>query len=321
MFKEENLVLSTKHITKKFTVSRNRSLVACDNVSLNFYRGRTLGLVGESGCGKSTFMKMIVQMENPTDGKIFYRGRDITQLRGEALRQHRRRIQMIFQDPSSAFNPKMKIKEIICEPLINYGLIKKYERDAVARKYLQMVELDPGMLDRYPHNLSGGQRQRIGIARALTLEPEVIICDEATSALDVSVQKSIIELLSKLQREKNISIGFICHDIALVSQISHQIAVMYLGNVVEVIEGEKLINQAKHPYTKTLMGSVFYLDMDYEKKLNSVESEVPNALEAPEGCPFQTRCKKSMAKCRIEKPSLKKLDKEHYVACHFVNGA
>ncbi|QIB68011.1 ABC transporter ATP-binding protein [Aminipila butyrica] len=321
MFKEENLILSAKQVTKKFAASKDRSLVACDKVSLNFYKGKTLGLVGESGCGKSTFMRMMVQLEKPTAGNIFFHGKEVTELRGEALRQHRRRIQMVFQDPASAFNPKMKIKDIICEPLINYGLIKRRERDQVARKYLQMVELDPELADRYPHNLSGGQQQRIGIARALTLEPEVIICDESTSALDVSVQKSIVDLLHKLQQEKHISIGFICHDIALVSQVSDHIAVMYLGNVVEVLEGKQMAEQICHPYSKTLMDSIFHLGMDYGKKMAGLEGEMPSALELPPGCPFQSRCSVCVEKCQTEKPDLKKLGEGHYVACHAVRGA
>jgi len=320
MLSEENLILETKQLTKKFKRARNCSFVACDSVSLKFYKGKTLGLVGESGCGKSTFMKTIVQMEK-AEGEILFHGKDITKLKGEGLRQHRRRIQMIFQDPSAAFNPKMKIRDIICEPLINYGEIKQRDRDLIAKKYLQMVELGPELSDRYPHHLSGGQRQRIGIARALTLEPEIIICDEATSALDVSVQKSIIELLVKLQKEKGITMGFICHDINLVGQVSHQIAVMYFGNIVEVIAGRDLKDNAKHPYTKTLMDSVFYLDMDYKKNMGATGEEASGLLDFSHGCAFQNRCRVCSEKCRIEKPKLKRLNEEHYVACHFVSGA
>ena len=228
MSKQRELVLETKHLTKKFPASNNRTLTACEDISLQFYKGETLGIVGESGCGKSTFMKMIVQLEQPTEGEVLFHGEDLTKLKGEKLRQNRQHIQMVFQDPSAAFNPKMKIRDIICEPLLNFKKIKKSEKDAVARKYLELVELPGDFADRYPHNMSGGQRQRIGIARALTLEPELIMCDESTSALDVSVQKTVIELIVKLQKEKNISIGFICHDISLMGQMAHQVAVMYL---------------------------------------------------------------------------------------------
>ena len=202
MSETQELILEAKHVTKKYPASGGRMLTANNDVSLKMYRGRTLGVVGESGCGKSTFMRMVVSLEEPTEGEILYRGSDITKLKGEKLRQHRQNIQMVFQDPSAAFNPKMKVMDIICEPLLNFGRIKRSEKEAEARRLLEMVELPGDFALRYPHNMSGGQRQRVGIARALALEPEIIICDEATSALDVSVQKTIIELLVKLQKEK-----------------------------------------------------------------------------------------------------------------------
>lgn len=316
MSKERELVLETKHLTKKFPASNNRTLTACDDISLQFYKGETLGIVGESGCGKSTFMKMIVQLEQPTEGEVLFHGEDLTKLKGENLRQNRQHIQMVFQDPSAAFNPKMKIRDIICEPLLNFKKIKKSEKDAVARKYLELVELPGDFADRYPHNMSGGQRQRIGIARALTLEPELIMCDEATSALDVSVQKTVIELIVKLQKEKNISIGFICHDISLMGQMAHQVAVMYLGNIVEVLPGKGLGENAMHPYTKALMASIFDLHMDYSKPIESIESEIPSPLDVPPGCPFQNRCEHCMDKCTKEKPKLKDVGDMHKVACH-----
>lgn len=316
MSKQRELVLETKHLTKKFPASNNRTLTACDDISLQFYKGETLGIVGESGCGKSTFMKMIVQLEQPTEGEVLFHGEDLTKLKGEKLRQNRQHIQMVFQDPSAAFNPKMKIRDIICEPLLNFKKIKKSEKDAVARKYLELVELPGDFADRYPHNMSGGQRQRIGIARALTLEPELIMCDESTSALDVSVQKTVIELIVKLQKEKNISIGFICHDISLMGQMAHQVAVMYLGNIVEVLPGKGLGENAVHPYTKALMASIFDLNMDYSKPIESIESEIPSPLDAPPGCPFQNRCEHCMDKCTKEKPKLKDVGDMHKVACH-----
>ena len=205
MSKEKELILEAKHVTKKFPLTKGKELIANDDVSLKFYKGQTLGIVGESGCGKSTFMRMMVQLEQPTSGEILFKGKDITKMKGEELRKNRRNVQMVFQNPSTSFNPKMKVGDIICEPLMNFGLIKKKEKDAVARKYLEMVELPGDFADRYPHNMSGGQRQRVGIARAIALEPEIIFCDESTSALDVSIQKAILELLVKLQKEKNIS--------------------------------------------------------------------------------------------------------------------
>ncbi len=363
MSKGNEVVLELKNVTKKFKTHNNNMLTACRDISLNFYKGQTLGIVGESGCGKSTLMKMIMQLEEPTDGEIIYRGQNITKLRGEKLRLNRRNIQMVFQDPTTSFNPRMKIRDIICEPLINFGLIKRCERDEVVKKYLDMVELSEDFLHRYPHNMSGGQRQRIGIARALALNPEVIIFDESTSALDVSIQKSIflhryphnmsggqrqrigiaralalnpeviifdestsaldvsiqksiLELITKLQRENDITIGFVCHDIALVTQICHQVVVMYLGNIVEIIPGEKLYKYATHPYTKTLISSVFDLNMDFSKKIDCISGDVPSPIDRPIGCPFENCCESAMEICKKQIPKLRELSKNHYIACH-----
>ncbi|MCD8149013.1 MAG: ABC transporter ATP-binding protein [Clostridiales bacterium] len=310
------LILEAKHITKKYPASNHRTLTANNDVSLNIYKGQTLGIVGESGCGKSTFMRMVVSLEQPTEGEILFHGKDITKLKGEELRLHRQNIQMVFQDPAAAFNPKMKIMDIICEPLLNFNRIKKSEKEATARKLLEMVELPGDFATRYPNNMSGGQRQRVGIARALALEPEIILCDEATSALDVSVQKTIIELLVKLQKEKDIAFGFICHDMALVQAFAHQVAVMYLGNIVEVLPGNKVANHAMHPYTQALIGVVFDLNMDFDKPIESIESEAPSPVDVPPGCPFQNRCEKCMARCKEERPLLVQTEENHQVACH-----
>ena len=228
------VVLEIKNLTKKFAVDGGRFLTACDNISLKAYAGQTLGIIGESGCGKSTLVRTVLQIHPATSGEVIFEGQDILKLRGEAARQNRRKIQMVFQDPAAAFNPKMKVKEIVTEPLLNFGLIKNSEVDAKAAELLQMVELPVEFMDRYPHNMSGGQRQRLGIARALSLEPKIVVCDEATSALDVSVQEKICELLVRLQKEKGITYLFICHDIGLVDLMCHQVAVMYLGNVVGI---------------------------------------------------------------------------------------
>lgn len=316
MSERPELILEAKHVTKKYPASNHRVLTANNDVNLKMYRGRTLGIVGESGCGKSTFMRMVVSLEAPTEGEILYKGQDITQLKGEALRLHRQNIQMVFQDPAAAFNPKMRIMDIICEPLLNFKRIKRSEKEAVARKYLEMVELPGDFAARYPHSMSGGQRQRVGIARALALEPEIIVCDEATSALDVSVQKNIISLLVKLQREKNITFGFICHDMALVQSFAHQVAVMYLGNIVEVLPGEKVGTGCLHPYTQAMVGAIFDLNMDFSKPIESIESEAPSPLNVPAGCPFQNRCGRCMEICRQERPVLREVAADHQVACH-----
>jgi oligopeptide/dipeptide ABC transporter ATP-binding protein len=309
------LILEAKHVTRRFPVAGNKTLTACNDVSLSLYRGQTLGLVGESGCGKSTFMRFIVQLDKPTEGEILYKGQDITKMKGEELRRNRRNIQMVFQDPMGSFNPRMKIKDILCEPLLNFNLIKRSERDSKARELLAMVELPGDFADRYPHSMSGGQRQRVGIARALALEPEIIVCDEATSALDVSVQKNIIQLLTKLQREKNIAIGFICHDIGLVAAFAHQVAVMYLGNIVEILPGAA-VREAKHPYTQALLESVFDLDMDFSRPIQTLSGEVPSPLDVPPGCPFQNRCQHCMEICTNERPQLQEVAPKHQVACH-----
>ena len=304
MSEKREVILEAKHVTRRFAASHGRTLLANNDINLKMYKGETLGLVGESGCGKSTFMRFLVSLDTPSEGEILYRGTDITKLKGEELRNNRQNIQMVFQDPTLSFNPKMNIRDIVCEPLMNFKKIKKSEKDAVCRKLLEMVELPGDFADRYPHNMSGGQRQRVAIARALALEPEIVVLDEATSALDVSVQKTVIELITKLQREKNITFGFICHDIALVQLVAHQVAVMYLGNLVEVLPGKDLDMKAMHPYTRALMGAVFDINMDFSKPIESIESEAPSPLDLPQGCPFQGRCEHCMDICKKENPHL-----------------
>ena len=316
MFENDEVILEAKHVTRRFAASGGRTLIANNDINLKMYKGKTLGLVGESGCGKSTFMRFLVSLDTPSEGQILYRGKDITKMKGEELRQNRQNIQMVFQDPSASFNPKMKIRDILCEPLMNFKRIKASEKDAAAKKLLHMVELPEEFADRYPHNMSGGQRQRVAIARALALEPEILIMDEATAALDVSVQKTIIELVSKLQKEQQITIGFICHDIALVQSVAHQVAVMYLGNLVEVIPGKDIADKSVHPYTRALMGAIFDIHMDFSKPIESIESEAPSPLDVPDGCPFQNRCEHCMEVCRQERPSLMELESGHSVACH-----
>ncbi len=253
---DKEILLSTDKVSKVFTLKDGQKFTACNEVSICLHKGETLGLVGESGCGKSTFVRTIMGLHPATSGKILFKGEDITNLTGEKRREMARHIQMIFQDPATAFNPKMRIKDIICEPLRNFAKVSDKEAETRAVDLLHQVELAPEIALRYPHELSGGQRQRIGIARALILEPEIIVCDEATSALDVSVQDSIAKLLARIQREKGVSYIFICHDLALVSLISHRVMVMQKGNIVEELPGDKM-QECKHPYTKKLLDSVF----------------------------------------------------------------
>jgi len=291
------------------------------DINLNIDEGEYVAIMGPSGSGKSTLMNIVGCLDKPTEGEIIYHGRDITKLKGRALWEERQHIQMVFQDPSTSFNPKMKVRDTVCEPLLNFGRIRPSEKDAVARRLLEMVELPGDFADRYPHNMSGGQRQRVAIARALALEPEIIVMDEATSALDVSVQQNIIELITKLQREKDITIGFICHNLGLVQAFAHQIAVMYLGNIVEIMPGEDIANEGCHPYTKALLDSIFDVKMDFSKKIEPIKGEAPSPLDVPTGCPFQDRCNCCMAICKEKKPVLRELEPGHEVACHlFADG-
>ena len=316
-------LLSVKNMKKTFQAnggmfSKKKFVHAVNDVSFDIYPGETFSLVGESGCGKSTTGKLIDHLITPDSGEIWFEGKEISRLSEKEMRPLRSDIQMVFQDPLASFDPKMKIVDILTEPLINFGKLKKSEKEAKARELLEMVELPGDFVDRYPHNMSGGQRQRISIARALSLEPEILVCDEATSALDVSVQESVIELLVRLQKEKNISMLFICHDLALIRSFAHQIAVMYLGNIVEVIPGEDVTEHAVHPYTQALLGAQFSIHMDPNQKIQSIESEAPSPLDVPKGCPFQNRCEHCTDRCKAEMPKLKEIAPGHEAACFYV---
>ena len=253
----KSLEASIKKVADVNEKSTNKKVIACDNINLKIRKGKTLGLVGESGSGKTTLVNMLMDLEKPTSGEILYHGRDISKFTKQEVWENRQNIQIVFQDPWSAFNPKMNVMKILTEPLMNYGRLKRSERKQKAIELLKMVDLPEEFVTKYPQNMSGGQRQRLGIARAISLEPEILICDEATSALDVSIQKNIVELLVKLQKEKNITMIFICHDIALIESFAHEIVVMYHGDVVEVIEGGQISEKAKHPYTKSLLSAIF----------------------------------------------------------------
>jgi peptide/nickel transport system ATP-binding protein len=314
--KQAPVVLEIKHLTKKFPVEDGRLLTACDDVSLEAYEGQTLGIIGESSCGKSTLVRCLLGIQPATSGEAIFNGRDILKAKGEEKRQNRRLIQMVFQDPNAAFNPKMLVKDILTEPLKNYGLIKSNEVDAKAAELLEMVELPAEFKDRYPHSMSGGQRQRLGIARALALEPKIVVCDEATSALDVSVQEKICELLCRLQREKDITFLFIAHDLGLVDLMCHQVAVLYLGNVMERIESGRIGEVCRHPYTKSLMKSVFKVAADERHKIDPLEGEIPSPLDLPQGCPFASRCEQCSDLCVNNKPQLREIAPGHWVACH-----
>lgn len=291
---------------------------AVDGVDFHIRRGETLGLVGESGCGKTTTGRCILQLERPTEGEIFFEGVDLTKLDQTALREFRRKIQVIFQDPYSSLNPRMKIGEMIDEPMHVHGI----EPDAQKRKQrvselLSICGLNPKMADRYPHEMSGGQRQRVGIARALSLKPEFIICDEPVSALDVSIQAQIINLLEDLREEYNLTYLFIAHDLSVVRHLCHRVAVMYLGRIVELADCDELYDNPMHPYTRALLSAVPVPDPEVEqgRDIRIVTGEVPSPINPPSGCVFHPRCPIAVDDCSKEVPALRELKPGHWVAC------
>ena len=318
MCNKNDLVMEIKHISKHFQSSHGKTLVACNDINLDIYKGRTLGVVGESGCGKSTLVRMITQLEKPTEGEILYKGKNIADFNKNEKWEHKKNVQMVFQDPSAAFNPKMKIKDIVTEPLLNYKKINRSQVEKAAAELLKSVDLPEEFIYRYPHSLSGGQRQRVAIARAVALNPQILVCDEATSALDVSVQDTVIELLVNIQKKNNTAMIFICHDIALIQSFAHDIAVMYLGNIVELIPAEKTAKESVHPYTKSLINAQFSLNMSQSDTIEILQGDIPSPLDMPKGCPFSSRCPECSDICREKKPELKKIGEKHFAACHLV---
>lgn len=305
-------------LTRRYLTDEGKVLTACKQIDLNLSKGETLGIVGESGCGKSTLLRMLTRLEYPDEGNLYFRGEDITGLKGQALRKTRRHIQMVMQDPGTAFFPRQRARDAISEPLQNYGHYSADELDARVKELLTLVHLPTDMAERFPHAMSGGQRQRLSIARALATEPEILICDEATSALDVAVQKQVVQLLADIQKQRELAVIFVCHDLALVQSLSHRIMIMYLGRVVEVLPGNQVWDEACHPYSLALLNSVFTVDMDFTKPINLLEGEVPSPVDTPPGCPFHTRCQRCISKCRKELPVLRSISPQHQVACHLM---
>ena len=292
---------------------------AVDDVSFDIRKGETLGLVGESGCGKTTAGRTILRLIEPTDGSVTYDGKNVFELSAGELRRLRREMQIIFQDPYGSLNPRMTVEQIVGEGIEIHGLMNASERRERVRELLDLVGLNPGHLNRYPHEFSGGQRQRIGIARALALNPSFIVCDEAVSALDVSVQAQILNLLIDLKDEFDLSYLFIAHDLSVVRHISDRVAVMYLGKLVEIAETEELFNNPLHPYTRALLSAIPKDAPQEEKERIILEGDVPSPMNPPSGCSFHPRCPEAYGPCDQHEPELIEVETDHYVSCHDVH--
>jgi oligopeptide transport system ATP-binding protein len=293
---------------------------AVDGISFEIYQGETFGLVGESGCGKSTAGRTILQLYRPTSGNVYYKDTNLAKLKGEEMRQMRQKMQMIFQDPYASLNPRMTIREIVGEPLLVHNIMRGKEIDRRVDELLDLVRLNPGFASRYPHEFSGGQRQRIGVARALALNPDFIVCDEPISALDVSIQAQVINLLEELQEKLGITYLFIAHDLSMVRHLSNRVGVMYLGRMVELATRDELYRQPLHPYTQALLSAVPVPDPLVEEKRQRVilEGDVPSPVNPPSGCRFRTRCPLADKICAEQTPAWREVAPEHWVACHMV---
>jgi oligopeptide/dipeptide ABC transporter ATP-binding protein len=319
----EECLLEARRVKKYFPVRHGilgratKSVKAVDDVSFQIFRGETLGLVGESGCGKSTLGRVLVRLQQATAGELVYEGRDLTTLPAREMRQLRREMQVIFQDPFGSLNPRFSIGDIIAEPLRVHGVAKGRARSARVAELLELVGLDPAVKERYPHQFSGGQRQRVGIARAIALNPKFIVADEAVSGLDVSVQAQVINLLMDLQRELGLTYLFIAHGLDVVRHISNRVGVMYLGKLVEVAETEQIFTSPAHPYTDALLSSQPVPDPHRVRDRVVLQGEIPSPIDPPSGCRFRTRCERAQDRCTVEEPILQRITDNQLAACHF----
>ncbi len=322
----DNVLLKVDNLVKYFPITQGiiirkqiGAVHAVDGISFEIIRGETLGLVGESGCGKSTTGRTILQLYRPTAGHVYFDGVDLVTLKGNELRRMRKRMQMIFQDPYASLNPRMTVGEIIGEPLVIHTRQSGKAIEERVGQLLELVGLNPAFANRYPHEFSGGQRQRIGVARALALQPDLIVCDEPISALDVSIQAQVVNLLEDLQGQFGLTYLFIAHDLSMVRHISNRVAVMYLGVIVELAERNELYDNPYHPYTQALLSAVPIPDPSIEERRRRIilEGDVPSPVNPPSGCRFRTRCKFAKEICSLEKPEWREIQPGHYAACHF----
>lgn len=319
---EKNVVLETKSLCKQFPIrssdlfGKTRTLYAVDDVSIRIYEGETLGVIGESGCGKSTLGRMIVGLHRPTAGEIHYGGKKINTSSARGYSDIRRHVQMVFQDPYSSLNPRVTCGKLVEEPLLIHNLCgSRKEREEKVASLLEEVGLSPQHVYRYPHEFSGGQRQRINIARALALEPKLIVCDEPVSALDVSIQAQVLNLFNRLQREHGLSYLFISHDLSVIKHISDRIAIMYLGKVVELCTAGEIYSNPLHPYTQALLSAIPPSSPFEKKERIELKGDVPSPIDKKQECPLASRCPYCMERCKNEVPSLEPCGGEHYVAC------
>ena len=310
-------LIAIKDLKVHFNLGGNRVVKAVDGVTLDIYQGETLGLVGESGCGKSTLGRAILRLTEPTSGQVFYRDRDLAHLSSKQLREERRHLQIIFQDPYASLNPRMTVGQIVREPLETFRLARGREAEQRVQELLETVGLSKRFIKRYPHEFSGGQRQRIGIARALAVDPDFIVADEPISALDVSIQAQIMNLLEKLRREKNLTYLFISHDLRAIRHVSDRVAVMYLGKLVEIADARTIYQEPLMPYTKALISAVPVPDPQIEATRQRImlEGDVPSPINPPAGCPFHTRCPYAIDVCKEVVPQLVEIKPSHFAAC------